>query len=181
VNFVDLKRETGALVDKFRSETLARVAWALLVVVVVLAIALRDVGRLLRVMGPVLVAVTVSAAVPLLGGARLNLFHLVSLLLVAGIGLDYSLFFTRPGIGQEEFRATLHAVTVCAVSTSTVFALLIFSAIPVLNAIGVIVTTGVVAAFLVTWAFSRGNQTSKGRTDPPPAPNAGTEEHLESR
>jgi predicted exporter len=156
VSFMDLKRETGALVDEFRSEALTRVGWAALAVVVMLAVTLRDPGRLLRVVGPVLIAVAVSAAMPLLSGVRLNLFHLVSLLLVAGIGLDYSLFFTRPGIGKGEFLATLHAVTVCAVSTSAVFALLTFSAIPVLHAIGVAITTGVVAALLLTWAFSLG-------------------------
>lgn len=155
VSFVDLKRETGAMVNQFRSETLSKIQWLLGVAVCILALALQSLQRLVRVMTPVLIAATVAASIPLLLGFQLTLFHLVSLLLVAGISLDYGLFFTRPVVDERESIATLHAVIVCAISTSVVFALLMFSAIPVLRAIGMVVTSGVIAALVFGWAFSQ--------------------------
>lgn len=154
IAFVDIKRQTGALLDQFRNEALNRAAWAVLAVVVVLTLSLQDSKRLLRVLAPVLFAVATSAAVPLMTGAKLNLFHLVSLFLVAGIGLDYSLFFSRPDMEGQEIRATTHSILVCAASTSALFAILMLSSIPVLDAIGMVVATGVLSALFFTWALS---------------------------
>ena len=54
----------------------------------------------------------------------LNLFHLIALVLAAGLGLDYALFFERAADDPAEQRRTLHAVLVCSLSTLMVFALL---------------------------------------------------------
>jgi predicted exporter len=153
VYFVDTKANSNRLLHNFRTEALQRIAWALALIIVILWLGLRDGQRMLRVMLPVILAVAIAAAVPLVLGENLNLFHLVSLLLVAGIGLDYGLFFSRNT--TEDKIYTLHALLVCAISTSTVFAMLAFSRIPVLHAIGTTVSVGVVAAFVWSWLLSR--------------------------
>jgi predicted exporter len=79
----------------------------------------------------------------------LSLFHIVSLLLVVGICIDYSLFFTHAGRDEALPRRTLHAVLVCAGSTIAVFAMLALSPIPVLQAIGLTVAIGVAASFML--------------------------------
>jgi predicted exporter len=84
----------------------------------------------------------------------------VSLLLVAGIGLDYSLFFSRLGSVAEN-NETLQALLVCCISTSTVFVMLSASSIPVLHSIGVTVFSGVLAAFSFSWLFSRNTDNLK--------------------
>ena len=154
VQFLDLKKEIGDVVDRFRQAAVSRVCWAILVVLLVLAIALRDVRRFFRVGAPMLATVAVAAAVPLILGARLSLFHVLALLLVAGISIDYGLFFTRPGQQAADFVLTLHALLVCVLTTGVTFALLMFSSIPVLHAVGSVVFTGVVAGFLLCWLCS---------------------------
>ena len=57
-------------------------------------------------------------------GVSLNLFHLIALILAAGLGLDYALFFEHASADRAEQRRTLHAVLVCSLSTLMVFALL---------------------------------------------------------
>ncbi|MCP3662659.1 MAG: MMPL family transporter [Gammaproteobacteria bacterium] len=154
LQFVDLKQATSEMVIEFRQEALNRITIALGLIVGLLLILLRDPGRTLRVLFPIAVAVMVAATVPLLAGDRLNLFHLVSLLLVAGIGLDYALFFSRPSESSEHFR-TSHALMVCSTSTLVVFAMLAASSIPVLHSIGLTVASGVMAAFVFSWLFAR--------------------------
>ncbi|MDX1335491.1 MAG: MMPL family transporter, partial [Gammaproteobacteria bacterium] len=154
LEFVDLKSETNRMVNGFRDEAVNRIVWASLLILVVLALGLRSLRRLIQVVLPIVLAVAVSASVPLLLGERLNLFHLVSMLLVAGIGLDYGLFFSRRDRSEIRGR-TLHALLICAVSTLVVFAMLATSSIPVLHAIGITVSSGVAATFLLAWLFSR--------------------------
>jgi predicted exporter len=154
LRFIDLKRATSEILDEFRLEALDRIAWASALIVAILMIGLRDPVRGLRVLLPIILAVGIAASLPILLGDRLNLFHLVSLLLVAGIGLDYALFFSRRESGADHIR-TLHALLVCSISTLVVFAMLAASSIPVLHAIGLTVATGVVSAFVLSWLFAR--------------------------
>ena len=85
----------------------------------------------------------------------LNLFHLISLVLVAGLGLDYALFFEHAADDPAEQRRTLHAVLVCSLSTFAVFALLAASSVPVLRAIGLPVAIGVASNFLLALLLTR--------------------------
>jgi predicted exporter len=156
LRFVDLKRATNQIVDVFRLEAIDRILWASVLIVLILMFGLRDPVRGLRVLLPIVLAVGLAASLPLLLGYRLNLFHLVSLLLVAGIGLDYALFFSRHEAGEDRLR-TLHALLVCSTSTLVVFAMLAASSIPVLQAIGMTVATGVLSAFVLSWLFARQN------------------------
>ena len=90
-----------------------------------------------------------------LAGVSLNLFHLIALVLAAGLGLDYALFFERAADDPAEQRRTLHAVLVCSLSTLMVFALLAMSSLPVLRSIGVTVSAGVVCNFVLALLLTR--------------------------
>jgi predicted exporter len=98
----------------------------------------------------VLLALSTSLGLLHLLGESLTLFHIIALMLVLGIGMDYSLFFNRREVSGWERYYTLQALFICALSTAIVFSLLGFSSIPVLHAIGQTVTIGVVASFVLT-------------------------------
>ncbi len=74
-----------------------------------------------------------------------------------GIGIDYSLFFSRPAPLTDR-RNTAHALLVCAISTLTVFGILAFSRLPVLHAIGLTVFLGVSASYGFAWLFGAAKQ-----------------------
>jgi len=154
VTFVNLKTSTNALMLDFRQEMLSRIAWVTAVIMLVLFIGLRDVRRSLMVIVPVILAVLFAAMVPLWLGEPLNLFHLVSLLLVTGLGLDYALFFSSIRHDRDEAAIVTSSLMICSISSLVVFAMLAFSKIPVLHAIGVTVSSGVVAAFVLSWLFA---------------------------
>jgi predicted exporter len=102
-------------------------------------------------------------------GVELNLFHLVALILAAGLGLDYALFFDHAGDDRAEQLRTLHAVIVCSLTTLLVFSLLALSSIPVLRAIGSTVALGVlcnfVLALLITRQSARGDPAASSTAD----------------
>ena len=153
---LDLKQASESLVAAYRE----RVLWALALAAVLLAgtvwIALRDVRRVLRVLAPMALTTLLVLAVLRGLGVELNLFHLVALILAAGLGLDYALFFDHAGAAPDEQRRALHAIVVCSLTTLLVFSLLATSSIPVLRAIGATVALGVVFNFVLALWIVRG-------------------------
>ena len=159
LHYLNLKTATNELVNGFRDAALRNLWWGALLITALLWWGLRSGVRVLQVLLPVAGALALSVAVLHLLGERLSLFHLTSLLLVLGIGIDYSLFFSRPDPMAERLR-TAHALSVCAISTLTVFGILAFSHLPVLHAIGLTVFLGVSASYVFAW-LSAGAAQSK--------------------
>jgi predicted exporter len=148
--YVDLKRRVEQSLVHVRDEALQRFVIGAFLIVALLGAGLRSPRRGLKVAGPALLAALVTAAVLVALGESLSLFHLVSLLLVVGLGLDYALFFHSFG-GESEHRwRARRALIVCALSTMVVFGTLATSPLPVLKAIGVTVALG---AFFA-WVFA---------------------------
>jgi predicted exporter len=85
----------------------------------------------------------------------LTVFHLIAMLLVMGIGLNYSLFFERPAEDPAARRRTLFALFVTCATTILAFGTLAGSSNPVLHAIGLTVTIGALSAFLASAALAR--------------------------
>ena len=151
---LNIPEATSELVDDFRQAIVSKLLLALTLIGLLVLIWLRDLGRWIGVMLPVVLSMMVAVIAVLLSGVGLNLFHLVSLLLVAGIGLDYALFFSRPADDEQDWRHTQQALLVCVLSTVVVFVMLAFSAIPVLRAIGMTVAVGITSAFLLSWLIA---------------------------
>jgi predicted exporter len=152
---IDLKQASEDLIAKQRVRILWSVAAAAALLVAVVYAALRSALRTLRVLTPMALTTLVILAVLHAAGVSLNLFHLVSLVLAAGLGLDYGLFFERTLHDPQGRRRTLHALLVCATAACMVFAVLASSTLPVLRSIGVTVVMGVVGNFALALLMIR--------------------------
>ncbi|HEU4655408.1 MAG TPA: hypothetical protein VFS47_15580, partial [Steroidobacteraceae bacterium] len=155
VLLLDLKDASESLVTAQRTKLLWSLGIASVVLTIVIAIALRSAHRTIRVLTPMTLTTLLILAVLRLSGVSLTLFHLIAFMLAAGLGLDYALFFEHAADDPHEQRRTLHAVLVSSISTLMVFALLGLSDLPVLRAIGVTVTLGVVFNFVLALVFAR--------------------------
>jgi predicted exporter len=152
---IDLKAEADRLYRGYFERALAMSAVGLAVIVGLLFFALRSPARVLRVMVPLVAAVLFVAACHALTGTRLNLLHLVGLLLVAAIGSNYALFFDGlAGSGTVAAR-TLASLTLANATTVAAFGVLAISEIPVLRAIGSTVALGAVASLLFSAMLAR--------------------------
>ncbi|MEW5973509.1 MAG: MMPL family transporter [Pseudomonadota bacterium] len=143
VRVLDLKQDTEAMVARFRAETLANSLMVGVAILLALLLWLRSPAALIRAIIPVLAAMALTVAALLALGEALTLFHLISLLLVLGIAIDYVVFLQSHGGSASSLAHTLHALLACVASTTVVFALLAGSPIPVLHAIGLTVNLGV--------------------------------------
>ncbi|MBL8258909.1 MAG: MMPL family transporter [Candidatus Competibacteraceae bacterium] len=153
--YLDLRAETNRLVAEFREAALPRLAWGGVLIAAVVGWGLRAWRPVVAALTPVLLALAFTVAALLALGERLSLFHLVSLLLVLGIGVDYGLFFSRPGADADLRRRALHALMVCCASALIVFAMLSTSALPALRAIGLTVSLGAAASFVAALIVAR--------------------------
>lgn len=169
VRLLDMKAASESLVVEYRGRVLAAMAVALVLLVGTVWIALRSPRRVWRVLLPTLLTLLVIVAVLRLAGVELTLFHLVALILAAGLGLDYALFFEHAGDDRADQIRTLHAILVCSLMTLLVFSLLALSSIPVLRAIGSTVALGVLCNFVLSLLVARQRAAiDAARADPLP-------------
>ena len=142
VVLLDMKRELDELYRGYRLRALGFAVLGALAIVMLLLVTLRSARRTWDVAAPLVAAVLVTAGILLATGARLNIFHLVALLLVVGVGSNYTLFFERGNPGAADPQRTATSVLFCNLSTVAGFGVLGFASTPVLSAIGTTVATG---------------------------------------
>ena len=152
--YMHLKSASTDLVKR----SVDRVSQAMLICIAVIYLAMaatfRSLRRPLKIMVPTFAAATTAAAILVHTGNPLSLFHLISLMLVVGLGLDYALFFNRLPDNKGEWETTFRALWTCAVTTILVFGILMYSRTPPLEAIGLTVAIGAFLSivFAAMWA-----------------------------
>ncbi len=155
IQYVDIKEESNRLMTAYRDRTLQLLAGGTIAIAVALFLGLRSITLLWRVLAPVLCSLVVVTAVLRGSGVPLSLFHLTTLLLVIGLGLDYALFLNRPEGTPTERARTIFGLLVCSTTTILVFGVLAFSRIPVLHAIGVTAACGSFCCLLFAGMMAR--------------------------
>jgi predicted exporter len=78
----------------------------------------------------------------------------VSLQFVAGVGLDYALFFARRQLDVEERARTLWTLVTCNAMTLLTFGTLAVCRTALLRQIGITVVIGALAAFVFAFLFA---------------------------
>jgi predicted exporter len=157
--FLDLKEEADQLVGRYRQESLRLTVLGMAAIAALLWWGLGRAGTVGIVVLPVLIAILFVITVLALVGERLSLFHLVSLLLVMGIGLNYSLFFRRALGDDLERRRTALGLMVCIGATLSAFGTLAFSRTPVLHAIGLTVSLGALFSLVLSAMLAKSTVT----------------------
>lgn len=161
--WIDLKAASLTLAADYRSRVLQLLALALACIALLLLTLTRQPQRVIWLLGSLAATVACAMLGSLLLQGLLSLFDLMALTLVAGLGLDYGLFYSRPtrdhseqvhseGDYPDEQSATARAVLLCALSSLLVFGILACSSIPLLQGIGTTVACGVIAAYLLARA-----------------------------
>jgi predicted exporter len=151
---LDLKRDADALYRGYRNRALAFSWIGAAAIALLLLLGLRSMQRLWEVLAPLAAAVVLTVTILVSMGQRLTLFHLVALLLVVGVGSNYSLFFERENLLQGDPRRALASLALCSLSTVIVFGLLGTASTPVLSAIGTTVAIGAALSLLFSAVFS---------------------------
>jgi predicted exporter len=145
VSLVDKAGSVSRLFREYRTGFSIGLAVAALVVLAVLSrrYGLSGAGA---VMLPSLLGMTVALGVAGHAGVPVTLFSVMALMLVLGVGVNYSIFLVEGG-GRE--GTTLVAVLLSAATTLLSFGLLAFSGTPALARFGATLLAGIGAAVLL--------------------------------
>lgn len=157
LTFVDRVAAISKLMQRYRLLGAELVALSYLVILLLLVFRYGLRGGLLAVLPPLLAAAVTLALFGWLGHP-MNLFHVLALLLVLGVGIDYAIFFAEVGGARP---STMLAVLLSATTTLLSFGLLALSATPVLQAFGLTVLFGIGAAWLLSPLAAR-NSVERG-------------------
>ncbi|MEJ7668279.1 MAG: MMPL family transporter [Casimicrobiaceae bacterium] len=151
VHWIDLRAETARMLSTYRGQALMLTGLGMLLIFGVLAQGLHS-GRLAaQVMVPVIAAIALAAATIKAAGVPLSVLHLVALLLILGIGINYALFFVRPATQRDDAARTRRTLMVVSATTLSAFGMLALSQTLVLRALGITVSLGVVYSLLFCW------------------------------
>jgi predicted exporter len=154
VTFVDVTEESNAIVAEYTGTAWRWLALGALAALVAISLGLRETLRVVRVAGAIAGALLVTVAILTASNVRLSLIHIVSLQFVAGVGLDYALFFARRQLDGEERARTLRTLATCNAMTVLTFGLLALCRTPLLRQIGLTVVIGALAAFVFAFLFA---------------------------
>ncbi len=144
VLYIDRIAGITDLLTTYRSEISYWLSLAYLAVFAVLAIRYKT--SVLRIIAPPLVASLLALALVSQIEGGINLFNLMALILVLGIGLDMGIFL-------QETDGSVHtwvAVTLSTCTSVLAFGLLTFSQTPVLHHFGLTVLVGLLLVWLIT-------------------------------
>jgi predicted exporter len=110
-------------------------------------------GATWRVLAPTVLASIATLAVLGFAGQSLQLFHVLALMLILGVGVDYGIFLQEHGVRRDP-TAWL-AVVLSALSTLLSFGLLSLSQTPALRAFGLTMLIGTTVVWLIVPCFNQ--------------------------
>lgn len=153
VTYINIPVESNRLVVDSTRRAWRWLCWGGAATVIALLLGLRDPWRFVRVLGALAAAGTLTLAALTLAGESLSLVDIVGLQFAAGVGLDYTLFFSRPQLDEEERARTLRTLITCNVMTLLTFGLLVFCQTPLLRKIGLPVALGTFSSLVFAFLF----------------------------
>lgn len=156
VYWINQAEDVSSLFSDFRQTASWLVSIALCLIVVAWSWRY-GVGQSLSIMVAPVVSIGMALAVVAYLGEPLNLFHILGLIIVLGMGADYSVFLLESkrllAEGKAEItslRATLIAITLSALTSCLSFGLLSLSATAAVHAFGISILIGIATALLIS-------------------------------
>jgi predicted exporter len=134
---------------RHRARTIELVAAGLVAVLLILLARHRRLRPALAAFTPAILAALTTLALLVLVGHAITLLHVVALLLVLSMGVDYGVFLTESEAQPREVASTLVSLMACCASTVLAFGLLGMSSNPALQAIGLTTGLGVLLSLVL--------------------------------
>ncbi|WP_288348652.1 hypothetical protein [uncultured Thalassospira sp.] len=120
----------------------------------------------LHVVAAPLIAILCAVCGAFVLGVTINFFAIMALFLVFAIGADYAIF-TSESRQHGTQDATRFAVFLSLISSVLAFGLLATSSVPVVNAIGTIISIGLISAWVLSYWMCTGHKGNDHRTTHP--------------
>jgi predicted exporter len=149
VHFFDQRQFLNEVYAEFRITTVRQIFTGNLLVIGLLLLRYRRLRPALAALFPsVLVTLILLGSFAALR-VETNLLHVVGLVMVLGMGVDYGVFVVDTSSHPEEMGTTLLSIFLGSITTVFSFGLLALSQHPALRALGVTIGGGILLAFLL--------------------------------
>jgi predicted exporter len=148
---------TETIVELFRGvriRTVIASAVGLAAIFVLLLARYRSARKAAIALAPALLACVATVGTLVVAGAPLTILHVMSLLLVVSMGVDFGIFFVDTTQTLEESARTMVSILTASITTILSFGLLGLSDSPGLAALGVTVTLGVTFSLVFCFAMA---------------------------
>lgn len=149
VRYFDQAGMMQAAFGRYRARTFELVMVGLAAVLAMVWLRYRRLALALAAFLPAVLAAATAMSVVALSGVTIGILHVVALLLVLSMGVDYGVFLAESRRDPGGFNATVLSVALACVSTVLGFGLLAMSQSPALRAIGVTVGLGVLLSLVL--------------------------------
>jgi predicted exporter len=148
VHWFEQRAFLNEIFASFRDQTLRQTALGSLMVLPLLMLRYRGLRRALAALLPSVLSGLVVVSILAGLGHPVNLLHVVSLLVVMGMGVDFGIYLVDSVQGERALGATLISILLCCLSTLLTFGALALSSHPALRAIGLTAGLGIALSFL---------------------------------
>ncbi len=145
--FLPLQTLSMNMLKDYRQQLMLYLAIAAIVLIIFLNLMLSSALQAWQVISSLATSIIFSVAVLTYLHGALNLMHVLGMLLVLGLGLDYAFFLVRPVTNLQNARRSIFGLIICVVSTLIVFGLLSFAETQVLKNLGQAVFIGTMTTF----------------------------------
>ena len=143
---VNKGRELSALFGQYRARVIQVLVAAYLIILFGLSFRYGPLRAAVLLIPPILAGLLALTVISL-AGETLNLFNFLAMILVLGIGIDFTLFVAEaPG----ELTSTVFAITLSALTTMLSFGLLSLSSTYAVHSFGMTVLIGILCAYLLS-------------------------------
>jgi predicted exporter len=149
VHWFEQRAFLNEIFGRFRDQTIRQAALGSLLVLPILLLRYRNLRRALAAFLPSILSALVVLSSFAATGHEVNLLHVVSLLVVMGMGVDFGIYLVDSVESHRAFGATLISILLCCLSTLFTFGTLALSDHPGLRAIGLTSGLGIALSFLL--------------------------------
>lgn len=144
VQYVDLKSDISSKIQEYRAKCIKLILPVILALMAVLLFIYRNLNKTVKIVLPSALAACFSLGFVSLCFKEINMFHILSIFLIIGFGLDYSVFRSS-GVKNS----TLAVLLSCATSVFS-FALLACTSFKLISSLGIILAVGLVISYILS-------------------------------
>jgi predicted exporter len=148
VHWFEQRAFLNEIFGRFRDQTVRQTAFGSLLVLPILMLRYRGLRRALAAFLPSILSALVVLSLFAAFGQEISLLHVVALLVVMGMGVDFGIYLVDSVENHRALGATLISILLCCLSTIFTFGTLALSSHPGLRAIGLTSGLGIALSFL---------------------------------
>ena len=141
------KESLDTITQHYQQRAMRMLLWGLIAILALLLWRFKSMVQAVRILLPALFAILFVLGLNGLTGQPLNMLHLIGMLLVAAISVDYGIFFTENR--NQNQTLTFQAITISAITSSASFACLGLAENPALDALAWTVAPGILIGWLL--------------------------------